>query len=132
MTDENYRLSSHDKQAIFDAFAHQYGVTLNNGLCNKNKDVDPPHGFPHCVEMFCTNKFLRQNGLYFFDNPEDFIKTELHNFKDNDSFKFLVLILVLYKENQIHASYLRLMPIRTRKSYPEALEFHCLHHIMAF
>ena len=52
--------------------------------------------------MFCTNAFLRDSGISFFENPEEFVQKE---FKDNDPLKFLVLLLVLCKQNRIHERY---------------------------
>ena len=104
MTDEVFRLSYDEKLKIFNKFAQTSHVELNDELINDIGESDPPHGFPHCAEMFCSNAFLRQNGVAFFSNPEEFVKREIDNFQDNDSFKFLVLLLVLYKK-KIHPCY---------------------------
>ena len=71
-------------------------------MVDQIKTVDSPHGFSHCAEMFCTNAFLRDSGISFFENPEEFVQKE---FKDNDPLKFLVLLLVLYKQNRIQERY---------------------------
>ena len=105
MTDEEFRLSSNEKSAILRKFVDTYDVNVDEEMLEMIKDVDPPHGFPHCVEMFFTNVFLRESGVSFFQNPEEFVKQELNNFKDNDPLKFLVLLLVLYKQNRVHPSY---------------------------
>ena len=105
MTNGEYRLSSNEKSAILHKFAARYDISVDEGLLKTIKNVDPPHGFPHCVEMFFTNVFLRESGVRFFQNPEEFVKKELHNFKDNDPLKFLVLLLVLYNRNRVHPSY---------------------------
>ena len=102
MTDKDFKLSSSEKLDIFKRYATKFEVEFNEEIFRQIEAIDSPHGFPHCVEMFCTNTFLRENGITFFENPEEFVQKELHNFKDNDPMKFLVLLLVLYKKNRLH------------------------------
>ena len=102
MTEKDFKLSNSEKVDIFKKYATRYEIGLNEETLTQIETIDSPHGFPHCVEMFCTNAFLRESGIKFFENPEEFVQKELHNFKDNDSLKFLVLLLVLYKRNRIH------------------------------
>ena len=102
MTDKDFKLSSSEKLDIFKRYATKFEVEFNEEIFRQIEAIDSPHGFPHCVEMFCTNTFLRENGITFFENPEEFVQKELHNFKDNDPIKFLVLLLVLYKKNRLH------------------------------
>ena len=73
--------------------------------------------------MFCTNAFLRENGIMFFKNPEEFVQKELHNFKDNDPVKFLVLLLVLYKKNRLHHRYLGEMVENSDEEAEKLLKF---------
>ena len=100
MTDEQFKLSGKEKVAIFKTFANTYTIepeTVLSTICN----VEPPHGFPHCVELYCSNTFLRQQGIAFFENPVQYVQREISNFRDNDRVKFLVLLLVLYKDEQL-------------------------------
>ena len=96
MTEEHFRLTGDEKVAMFKKFAEAYLKETCPILCNI-RYVDPPHGFPHCVELYCTNAFLRKDGIAFFRNPVQFVKREICNFKENDRVKFLVLLLVLHK-----------------------------------
>lgn len=105
MTEKENKLSNCEKAHIFERYSTKYGIGLHEETLNQIKTIDSPHGFPHCVEMYCTNAFLRESGIRFFENPEEFVQKELHNFKDNDPFKFLVLLLVLYNRNRIHLRY---------------------------
>ena len=107
MTDKDFKLSNSEKLDIFKKYAAKFAVEFNEEIFSQIEAIDSPHGFPHCVEMFCTNAFLRENGILFFKNPEEFVQKELQNFKDNDPVKFLVLLLVLYKKNRLHPRYLR-------------------------
>ena len=104
MTDKSYRLSDADKEQIFKTFAHEYGIEITES-CWRIKFMDPPHGFPHCVALFCTNAYLRQNGLSFFRNPVKCVQKEITNFKDNDHVKFLVLLLVCFNNNHVDKCY---------------------------
>ena len=105
MTDKQYKLSDDEKFDILERYAKRYDIELDEEMVNQIETINSPHRFPHCVEMFCTNAFLRESGISFFENPEEFVQKELHNFKDNDPLKFLVLLLVLYKRNRIHLRY---------------------------
>ena len=104
MTDEVYRLSLEEKMKIFERFAVKYDVQYK---CSKDEmmHTDPPHGFPHCVEMFCTNAFLQRFGLLFFKNPVACIQNEMYNFKEHDRTKFLALLLVLLNGNHLTTDY---------------------------
>ena len=104
MTVEKYKLSGDEKLRIFEKHAKIHGIKVGKKMVIQIKNIDSSHGFPHCVEMFCTNAFLRKSGMNFFRNPE-FVQKELHNFNDNDPLKFLVLLLVLYKGNHVHQRY---------------------------
>ena len=104
MTEDVFRLSNEEKMKIFKKYVDEYNLDEYKDL--KIGDVDPPHGFPHCVEMFCTNVFFRNNyGLLFFENPVSCVQKELTNFKDNDHIKYLVLVLVLFHNNRLDNEY---------------------------
>ena len=100
MTDNEYQLSSNEKLSILLKYAYRYNIKLGDETVRQIKDVQSPHGFPHCVEMFCTNSFHRKIGAKFFSNPEKAVQKEVNNFKDNDPMKFLVLLLVMYHKNR--------------------------------
>ena len=102
MTDNEYELTADEKESILVKYAIRYNIKLEAERVSQIKDVRPPHGFPHCVEMFCTNVFYREIiGVKFFSNPEKAVQKEINNFKDNDPMKFLVLLLVLYYKNRL-------------------------------
>ena len=101
MTDEQYKLSGDEKLAIFKKFAEAFSIETNTRLERDIRSVDPPHGFPHCVELYCSNAFLRQEGIAFFRNPDQYVQREIFNFKDNDRVKFLVLLLVLHNGDKL-------------------------------
>ena len=102
MTDKEYKLSGEEKSDILRKYADRFSIKIEKAMVDQIKDTDSPHGFPHCVEMFFTNAFLRKSGVSFFVNPEEAVQKELYNFRYNDRMKFLVLVLVLYKQNRIH------------------------------
>ena len=102
MTDKEYKLSGEERSDILRKYADRFSIKIEKAMVDQIKDTDSPHGFPHCVEMFFTNAFLRKSGVSFFINPEEAVQKELYNFMYNDPMKFLVLVLVLYKQNRIH------------------------------
>ena len=101
MTDEQYKLSGDEKVAIFKQFAETYSIEHCVWLEKNIRYVDPPHGFPHCVELYCRNVFLRKEGIAFFRNPVQYVQREICNFRDNDRVKFLVLLLVLHNGDKL-------------------------------
>ena len=103
MTDAMFQLSDKEKEKIFNVFAEKYNVTGLDGA--EVSHIDPPHGFPLCAEMFCTNTFLQQNGIAFFQNPVECVQKEIVNFKENDYPKYIVLLMVLLKKNHMPRDY---------------------------
>ena len=96
-TGEEYCLSSQEKTEIFKRFAKENNVT--DFTAESVRFIDPPHGFPHCVEMFCTNPFLRENGISFFKNPEECIQRQISIFRENDPAKYILLLLMLIRQD---------------------------------
>ena len=101
MTDDQYKLSGDEKVAIFKKFAEAFSIETNTWLERGIRNVDPPHGFPHCAELYCSNAFLQQEGIFFFKNPVQYVQREICNFRDNDRVKFLVLLLVLHNGDKL-------------------------------
>ena len=103
-TEDSYKLSQTEKNSIFRKYVNEHNIEEYKG--REIEDIDPPHGFPHCVEMFCTNVFYRNNyGMAFFENPAENVQRELKNFRDNDRIKYLVLVLVLFHDNRLENAY---------------------------
>ena len=103
-TEDSYKLSQTEKNSIFRKYVNEHNIVEYKG--REIEDIDPPHGFPHCVEMFCTNAFYRNNyGMAFFENPAENVQRELKNFRDNDRIKYLVLVLVLFHDNRLENAY---------------------------
>ena len=101
MTEQQYKLSGDEKVAIFQRFTDAHNLETSTFARLKIRYVDPPHGFPHCVELYCSNAFLRKEGIAFFSHPVQFVHREISNFKDNDRVKFLVLLLVFHKGDKL-------------------------------
>ena len=103
-TEDGYKLSHTEKINIFRMYVNEQNIEEYKG--REIEDIDPPHGFPHCVEMFCTNVFYRDSyGMAFFENPAEYVQRELKNFRDNDRIKYLVLVLVLFHDNRLENAY---------------------------
>ena len=93
LTSHAWKLTIEEKEEIFDKHAREHNI---DGYSAQDvARLDPPHGYPHCVVMFCTNIFLRKTGLDFFKNPTECIQEEIHSFRKNDRVKYLVLLLGL-------------------------------------
>ena len=101
MTEEHFKLTGDEKVAILNKFVEDNKIETTQLLLRDIYYVDPPHGFPHCVELYCTNIFLRNEGIAFFKNPVQYVQREICNFKDNDRVKFLVLLLVLHNGEKL-------------------------------
>ena len=101
MTEEHFKLTGDEKVAILTKFVEDNKIETTQLLLRDIRYVDPPHGFPHCVELYCTNSFLRNEGIAFFKNPVQYVEREICNFKDNDRVKFLVLLLVLHNGEKL-------------------------------
>ena len=123
MTDKEYELSCKEKSDTLKKYATRFAIKLEKTMTDQIKEIETPHGFPHCVEMFCTNAFLRKNGVSFFVNPEAAVQKELCNFKDNDPMKFLVLLLVLYKQNRIYQRHFEEMIERPNEEVENLFKF---------
>ena len=106
MTQKTNQLTGEEKLEIFNRYAEEHKIEIDKESLKKIPQLDPPHGFPHCVELFCTNAVLRQNGLTFFDNPAKCVQKEVSNIKDNEPFKFFVLLLMLLNKNRVNSSYI--------------------------
>ena len=123
MTDNEYQLSGDEKVSILVKYANRYNIKLGAKLVRQIKDVQSPHGFPHCVEMFCTNAFHRKIGAKFFSNPEKAVQKEINNFKDNDPMKFLVLLLVMYHKNRFEKRHIGEMIASSDKDVQKLFSF---------
>ena len=123
MTDNEYQLSGDEKVAILVKYANRYNVKLGAEILNQINGVQSPHGFPHCVEMFCTNTFYRKIGIKFFSNPEKAVQKEINNFKDNDPVKFLVLLLVRYHKNRFEKRQIKEMIVSSDADVQKLFSF---------
>lgn len=103
---EKHALTQEEKLQIWTNYTNEYNVTSNLPDCIFYSVISP-HGFPHCVELFCSNQFLRQEGLSFFNNPMKYVCREIQNFKDNDKIKYCILLLILFKNNKLEMNYLQ-------------------------
>lgn len=101
LSSKMHRLTGKEKLAFFNAYYADEKDRKAAANDDEIKALDPPHGFPHCVEMFHTNVHLRNKGMSFFKNPSKYVRTEMYNFKDVDHVKFLVLLITLLSENQL-------------------------------
>ena len=106
LTEEKHCLSTEEKQQIWTTYAEEHNVTSEPPSC-VNTRVISPHGFPHCVELFCSNHFLREQGTVFFENPMEYVCREIQNFKENDKIKYCLLLLILFNKNRLAESQLQ-------------------------
>ena len=121
MTEKGLQLSSENKVEMFNKYADHYKFPRNEEDIGK---VDPPHGFPHCVELYSKNAVLRRNGIKsFFSNPSECVRNELRNFRFNDRFKFLVLLLLLLSNNRLEANFFESMINKPTEAERRILQF---------
>ena len=106
MTQIMHVLSYGEKMRIWLKYTKENNITSSAPQCIYNTVISP-HGFPHCVELFCSNLFLRQQGVAFFENPMQFICKEIQNFKENDKIKYCLLLLILFNGNKLEEGVLQ-------------------------
>ena len=106
LTEEKHCLSTEEKQQIWTTYSEEYDVTSEPPFCVYTHVISP-HGFPHCVELFCSNHFLREQGTVFFENPMEYVCREIQNFKENDKIKYCLLLLILFNKNKLAESQLQ-------------------------
>lgn len=87
LTSQSLKLTRKEKEKIFEKYAVEYQVD---------------DYYPHCVAMFCTNIFLHKAGLSFFKNPTECIRREIHNFRENDRAKYIVLLIKMLNKNKLN------------------------------
>ena len=107
MSSDCMRLNTVEKKTIWDKYAEEYSVNMDTPKCIK-EDFSNPHGFPHCVELFCTDFYLQQQGEGFFDNPMQCVAEQITYFMKNpdERLKYCVLLMVLLRDNKFQKSYL--------------------------
>ena len=100
MTESGLALTNEEKRKIWINYATKYHVETEIPDCI-NSEKSTPHGFPHCIDLFATNIFLRNKGVSFFDNPMEEVCREINNFKENDRIKYCALLLILLNNNKL-------------------------------
>ena len=114
LTQGQFALTRAEKLKMWEIYAEKYSVETEMPECIDNDSIKRPHGFPHCVEMFATNRFLQNEGISFFENPMECVCTEINNFKENDRIKYYVLLLVLFSNNILSESILEEITCNTK------------------
>ena len=100
MTLQRHALTVEEKLSIWQNYTKEYNVSSVAPSCIYEA-ISSPHGFPHCVELYCSNQFLRNKGVQFFENPMKFVCREIKNFMENDKVKYCLLLLILFNNNEL-------------------------------
>ena len=106
MTSKELELTCSEKTYIWKKYTKEYSVESKTPSCIY-QNVPSPHGFPHCVELYCSNQFLRNQGVDFFENPMKYICREIKNFLENDKIKYCILLLILLNNNHLREDILQ-------------------------
>ena len=106
MTSKELELTCSEKEHIWKKYTKEYSVESEDPSCI-SQNVPSPHGFPHCVELYCSNQFLRNQGVDFFENPMKYICREIKNFLENDKIKYCILLLILLNKNRLREDVLQ-------------------------
>ena len=104
LTAPEHDLSFDEKKMILLKYAEEYNIPADivsdDIFYPVNADnLDSPHGFPHCVEMYCSDKFLRKQGEEFFENPMQFISQEISYFMEYDKLKYFLLLYIFFEND---------------------------------
>ena len=107
LTSDMVGLNTVEKRDIWDKFAKEYSVNIDTPKC-VNDCFSSPHGFPRCVELFCTDFYLQQQGECFFENPMQCLAEQITYFMNNkeERLKYCVLLMILLRGNKFQKSYL--------------------------
>ena len=107
ITSDEGKLNTVEKKAIWHKYAKEYSINIDTPSCIYDISSNP-HGFPHCVELFCTDFHLRKQGEAFFENPMQCVTEQLTHFMDNqdDRLKYCVLLMILLRGNKLQKSFL--------------------------
>ena len=106
MTSKELELACSEKEDIWKKYTKEYSVESKAPSCIY-QNVPSPHGFPHCVELYCSNQYLRNQGVNFFKNPMKYICREIKNFMENDKIKYCILLLILLNNNHLREDVLQ-------------------------
>ena len=106
LTETKFALTTEEKLKIWSNYTAHYHIESTVPFCVYSNKI-LPHGFPQCVELYCSNAFSTQKGNHFFENPMQYVRRELKNFKENDKMKYCSLLLILLNENRLEESYLQ-------------------------
>ena len=106
MTSKELELTCSEKKDMWEKYTKEYSVESKAPSCIY-QNVPSPHGFPHCVELYCLNQFLRNQGVAFFENPMKYICREIKNFLENDKIKYCILLLILLNNNRLREDVLQ-------------------------
>ena len=101
ITQSAFALTKEEESQIWKAYENEFGpITMPCTLSGDEKEESPPHGFPHCVDLYFSRPSLQKEDD-FFENPMECICRELDYFKDNDKTKYFALLQVLFHNNKL-------------------------------
>ena len=92
-----HSLSFDEKLKILETYFKHYGIFENCAELYAHiiASIDFNYGFPHCVEIFCTNSLIRNQGIDFFRYPIKFVQNEIEDYHKSEPKKLCALLLVL-------------------------------------
>lgn len=90
---ESYALSIDEKEELLKKYFKHHGVP-HGRQCKLAARLDPPHGFPHCVELYCTEPHCQRMGIAFFKSPLPAVSNEIEVLYETRSTQYYALLLV--------------------------------------
>ncbi|XP_045214503.2 uncharacterized protein LOC123564766 [Mercenaria mercenaria] len=93
ISDKTYALSESEKTELLQKYFKHYKVPKGR-QCLIAAKADPPHGFAHCVELYCTEPHCLRMGISFFMSPLSAVEREIQILYETLSTQYYALLLI--------------------------------------
>ncbi|XP_067653937.1 putative ankyrin repeat protein RF_0381 [Haliotis asinina] len=88
------QLQPNDKLEIIKSFEQKFNLTLSKTVSQKMIDVQLPHGFPHCCELFFNLQGALSDPEAFFQHPIAFLNETLGHIIQDKSVEVVFSLLL--------------------------------------
>jgi hypothetical protein len=100
MSDDTFMLSESEKTEILQKYFKFYKIP-DKKQCLGAAKSSPPHGFPHCVELYCTEPHCLRMGISFFTCPLSAVEREIQILYETESTQYYALLLIHLSPGQM-------------------------------
>ena len=100
ISDEKLKLIESEKTEILQKYFKHYKIPEER-QCLLAAKSSPPHGFPHCVELYCREPHCLQMGISFFTSPLSAVEREIQILYETQSTQYYALLLIHLSPGQM-------------------------------